>query len=255
VLFVLAFALVCAVPLGVTALTGVMSGADLVTDETETADAPQELAGSDRDASDDDGGAAGTTTTTSHGSTGSGGGVGAGAGVESSPPGTGTADIPPSSAATAPPTTSAPPATAAPATAPPARPAPRSAPPRLTPVEQVLVLVNLARAQGPGHCGPITLESHLTAAAQGHSDDMAARNYFSHDTPEGLNFAARITNAGYPGFPAAENIARGQRSAQQVMTDWMNSPGHRTNIENCEHTAIGIGLNTTARTWTQDFGF
>ncbi len=226
-LLVLAFALVCAAPLAVAAATGMVSGVGLVTDRAET--------------SGDEGAAA------------AGNGTGG-------PPGTGTADVPPPSsapatAAPAPAPAPAPSATPSPAPSPPATPAPTAAPPPPTPVEQVLALVNQARAAGPGHCGPIQLESHLTAAAQGHSDDMAARNYFSHDTPEGLDFSARITNAGYPGFAAAENIAKGQRSAQRVMTDWMNSPGHRTNIENCQYTAIGIGLNTTAWTWTQDFGF
>jgi uncharacterized protein YkwD len=83
---------------------------------------------------------------------------------------------------------------------------------------------------------------------------MAVRNYFSHDTPEGVTFDQRIKDAGYP-LPGGENIAKGQRTAQQVMTDWMNSSGHRANILNCDYTAIGVGVNTSAWTWTQDFGF
>jgi uncharacterized protein YkwD len=252
VLLVLAFALVCALPLGVAALAGVVSGAALVLDQTETADSPRELASTGHEGD----GADGSTATEGDGPTSAGGGVG----DDAAPPGTGTADIPPQSGA-APSTTTAPasptPAVTAPpttGTSPPATPTPTAAPRPPTRVDQVLALVNAARAAGPGHCGPIQLDPRLTAAAQGHSDDMAARNYFSHDTPDGLDFSARIANAGYPGFASAENIAKGQRSAQQVMTDWMNSPGHRVNIENCEHTAIGIGVNTTAWTWTQDFG-
>jgi uncharacterized protein YkwD len=241
VLLVLAFALVCAAPLGVATVAGVISGAALVLDEAETADSPEELARATGEAD-------GTTTIEGDGSEGSD--RASGADDAAGPPGTGTADIPPPSSTT----TAAPPATAAPSTAAPATPAPTSAPRARTAVELVLALVNQARAAGPGHCGPIQLESHLTAAAQGHSDDMAARNYFSHDTPEGLDFSTRIANAGYPGFAGAENIAKGQRSAQQVMAAWMNSPDHRANIENCEYTAIGIGVNRTAWTWTQDFG-
>jgi len=87
----------------------------------------------------------------------------------------------------------------------------------------------------------------LATAAQQHSDDMANRNYFSHTTPEGVTFDKRENNAGYPS-PGGENIAQGQTTAQQVMTDWMNSPGHRANILNCTFAAIGIGVNTTAGT-------
>ena len=73
---------------------------------------------------------------------------------------------------------------------------------------------------------------------------MAARDYFSHTTPEGVTFDQRIKNAGYP--PGAENIARGQRTAESVMSSWMGSEGHRRNIENCRLTTIGVGLNTAA---------
>jgi len=83
---------------------------------------------------------------------------------------------------------------------------------------------------------------------------MASRDYFSHDTPEGVTFDQRIKKAGYA-TPGGENIAKGQRTAQQVMTDWMNSAGHKANILNCKFTVIGVGVNTTAWTWTQDFGF
>ncbi len=55
-------------------------------------------------------------------------------------------------------------------------------------------------------------------------------------------------------MPVAENIARGQRSAAQVMQAWMGSTmGHREAIENCAYNYIGIGLNRVAWTWTQDF--
>jgi len=117
--------------------------------------------------------------------------------------------------------------------------------------QQVFTLVNQARAQAG--CKPLINDPRLATAAQQHSDDMANRNYFSHTTPEGVTFDKRETNAGYPS-PGGENIAQGQTSAQQVMTDWMNSPGHRANILNCAFVAIGIGLNTHRWDWTQDFG-
>lgn len=133
-------------------------------------------------------------------------------------------------------------------TPPPSEP---SEPPK-SQLDKVLELVNENRATAG--CGPLVTEPHLTDAAQGHSADMAARDYFAHTTPEGETFDERIKSAGYP-QPGAENIAKGQRNAEQVMKDWMNSPGHRANILNCQLKVIGLGLDTSGFYWTQDFGF
>ena len=54
---------------------------------------------------------------------------------------------------------------------------------------------------------------------------------------------------------AAENVAWGQQTPAAVMTDWMKSSGHRTNILNCSYTEIGVGVATSnGPYWTQDFG-
>ena len=112
-------------------------------------------------------------------------------------------------------------------------------------------LVNQFRA---GMCDPLAVDNRLTTAAQGHSTDMSKRDYFDHTTPDGVTFDQRIKTAGYPS-PAAENIAQGQRSAEQVMQSWMQSPGHRNNIMNCRYTTIGVAVDTNGWYWTQDFGF
>lgn len=137
------------------------------------------------------------------------------------------------------------------------KPAPETSEPQLpkTPasaVQQVVDLVNQARADAG--CDPLRVDERLNRAAGKHSADMAARDYFSHDTPEGEDFAERIEDEGYPN-PGAENIARGQRNAGAVMDSWMSSGGHRANIVNCELTAIGIGLAKEDWVWTQDFGY
>ena len=190
-----------------------------------------------------------------------------------SPPGTGTADIPPSTARRARATTttatagtrpapaSAPLPTLAPGPGGTAPPPPTPAPAPTTPPvtsatlgQQVVTLVNQARAKRSPACPALRVDSRITKAAQAHSDDMAVRNYFSHDTPEGVDFVQRVENAGYP-RPGGENIAKGQRTAQDVMSAWMQSSGHRANILNCDFVAIGVGVNMSAWTWTQDFGY
>jgi uncharacterized protein YkwD len=128
-----------------------------------------------------------------------------------------------------------------------------SSKPELDAVEdEVVELVNAERADAG--CNPLNVDAKLAQAAQDHSADMAERDYFDHTTPEGLTFAERIVNAGYP-TPGAENIAVGQQNAEQVMEGWMNSDGHRANILNCELTNIGVGFVENGMYWTQDFGY
>ncbi|MFF9323552.1 sigma-70 family RNA polymerase sigma factor [Streptomyces sp. NPDC014776] len=119
---------------------------------------------------------------------------------------------------------------------------------------QVVALVNKER-QAAG-CAPVTQDGRLRDAAQAHSDDMAARDYFDHVSPDGTDPGKRITAAGYRWSTYGENIAKGQQTADSVMTSWMNSPGHRANILNCSFKNIGIGIHdgTGGPWWTQDFG-
>jgi uncharacterized protein YkwD len=118
----------------------------------------------------------------------------------------------------------------------------------------VLTLVNAERAKAG--CKAVTNDSRLARAAEKHSADMIARDYFSHTTPDGVDFATRIENEGYRWSNAGENIASGQRNATEVMKAWMNSPGHRANILNCNFKNLGVGmvLDGSRPMWTQDFG-
>ncbi|MCP3819671.1 sigma-70 family RNA polymerase sigma factor [Streptomyces sp. A3M-1-3] len=122
------------------------------------------------------------------------------------------------------------------------------------PVQQVISLLNNERAkQG---CGPVSSNAQLQSAAQSHSKDMAARDFFDHTNPDGAGPGERITAAGYRWSTYGENIARGQQSPAQVMNSWMNSPGHRANILNCAFKEVGIGIHDSSGGpwWTQKFG-
>lgn len=154
------------------------------------------------------------------------------------------------------PTSDAPASTGS-ATPPPAAPGPPAPPAPPTPgipaeAQQVVDLVNQERASAG--CGALAVDSRLTSAAQGHASDMAERDYFSHESPEGTTFVDRANAAGYPS-PGGENIAKGQTSAAQVMDDWMNSSSHRANILNCDFTTIGVGVDENDWTWVQVFGY
>lgn len=159
-----------------------------------------------------------------------------------------TAPATPSSAAPAPTTTTTPPPAPTSTQAPPVT----AASPDASAQDQVVTLTN-ARRQEAG-CGPLKADASITAAAQAHAEDMSARGYFAHTNPEGVTFDQRIRNSGYQS-PGAENIARGATTATDVVAMWMDSPGHRANILNCDLNTIGVGLDTDGFYWVQDFGF
>ncbi len=148
---------------------------------------------------------------------------------------------------------SAPTRTSAPAK-PPAQSTPDkpAAPPAGGPAAQVLSLTNTERAKAG--CDPVEADDRLARAAQLHSEDMSANNYFSHTGQNGSSFVDRAKAQGHPS-PGAENIAQGQSSAESVMDAWMNSPGHRANILNCSLKSLGVGVTTDDWTWTQVFGY
>lgn len=132
--------------------------------------------------------------------------------------------------------------------------------------DRVLVLVNQRRAQGAtcgsdsfAPAGPLVMDAALREAARCHSLDMAERGYFDHETPEGRTPWDRIADAGYTGSPTGENIAVGYVDADEVVTGWMDSPGHCSNIMNPGSNEHGLGFAFVTGTewtqyWTQTFG-
>ncbi|MFF2997064.1 CAP domain-containing protein [Streptomyces sp. NPDC057950] len=120
---------------------------------------------------------------------------------------------------------------------------------------EVVALTNAERA-GEG-LPPLLADTPLTVAAQAHSDDMVARAFYSHTSPDGSRPWDRAAAAGSARRTIGENIACGQRSAAEVVSGWMNSPGHRANILKPDFTRIGVGLaggGDAGTYWTQLFG-
>jgi uncharacterized protein YkwD len=119
---------------------------------------------------------------------------------------------------------------------------------------QVLQLVNEHRAK-LGRA-PLAMSARLTAAAVWKARHMAAYRYMSHDDPAppvARSWRDRVDTCGYPlSAGSGENVAFGFRTPSEVMAAWLNSPGHRANIENGGFRAIGIGAAGTY--WAQNFG-
>lgn len=89
---------------------------------------------------------------------------------------------------------------------------------------------------------PLNLNDELSQAAQAKANDMVARNYWSHDTPDGKLPWSFITASGYNYQSAGENLAYGFSSAGTVLNGWMNSPEHRANILDASYQDVGFGI-------------
>jgi ELWxxDGT repeat protein len=118
---------------------------------------------------------------------------------------------------------------------------------------------------------PLTRNSLLEQAAEGHVQDMDANNtYLAHTGSNGSSPTDRIKATGYRAAwvdlgngsmrtISSENAASGYTSAAQVVQAWMNSSGHKAAILDPATKEIGVGFdydNETGRTyWLQNFGY
>ena len=136
--------------------------------------------------------------------------------------------------------------------------------------EAVLCLINRERARSG--VAPLVVVGSLQAAAQGHSADMAANDYFEHVGPHGDTVLDRLRASGYiasatAGFAVGENIAWGTESLstpQEIVASWMSSAPHRANILDPIYRETGVGVATDlpasmgegeqGAIYTQDFG-
>ncbi len=127
----------------------------------------------------------------------------------------------------------------------------------------VLRLVNAERERLG--LNPVERDPRLELAARFHAADMATDDYFSHDSQDrsgdSLSTSCgtfdRIRKFAPNGF--SENIAAGSSTAEGVMQQWMNSPGHKANIlrENAKYLGVGYfahGESRYGHYWVQNFG-
>ncbi|MEM9461640.1 MAG: CAP domain-containing protein [Myxococcota bacterium] len=131
--------------------------------------------------------------------------------------------------------------------------------------DEILDLTNQVRQAGR-NCGaegvfppapPLTADPALRCAARIHAQDMDARSYFAHTSPEGEQPWDRMDNAGYSWSSAAENIAAGNATAEATMNQWLNSDGHCANIMSASSVDLGVGYVPSGlygTLWVQVFG-
>jgi Cysteine-rich secretory protein family len=122
---------------------------------------------------------------------------------------------------------------------------------------------NAARAEN--NLSALQLDETLSLAARHHALEMATLNYFSHQSPTPGNTTPpeRIANAGSPYLTVGENIAKMPpmlviNLANETVTGWMNSPGHRANLLETRFTHVGFGLAKDSQGFTyvvQNFAY
>jgi uncharacterized protein YkwD len=104
---------------------------------------------------------------------------------------------------------------------------------------KMIILVNEERKkQG---LNALTFDPELTKVARLHSQDMFAKGYFSHYSPEGSTVADRLKTGGVKYLVAGENLALAQ-TLSIAHNGLMESPGHKANILHLKYGRIGIGV-------------
>jgi uncharacterized protein YkwD len=105
----------------------------------------------------------------------------------------------------------------------------------------IVILTNAERDKAG--LARLSANGTLNAIASAKAKDMATRNYFAHDSPEGKGAGDLAEEYGYGYLNIGENLALGNFSdSGDVVTGWMNSPGHRANILYDRFTEIGVGI-------------
>lgn len=119
-------------------------------------------------------------------------------------------------------------------------------PPAKQIAREMVVQINNARSKSRT-CGDerykpapsIAWNDKLKNAALNHSKNMANEGFFSHTAPDGSDPSERVRAAGYVWKNVGENISAGHESVQEVVSSWLNSPAHCTNIMSPQFREIG----------------
>lgn len=91
----------------------------------------------------------------------------------------------------------------------------------------------------------LTFNERLGAAAQNKADDMADRDYWSHNTPDGKQPWHFINKEGYRYAVASENLAFGFNSATEAIDAWMKSDTHKQAMLDKAVNEVGFGISTS----------
>lgn len=118
-------------------------------------------------------------------------------------------------------------------------------------VAQLLSFTNQKRVENG--FAPLVENPKLSEAASKKADDMFAKNYWAHNSPDGITPWVFIKESGYNYVYAGENLARGFNSATDVVNAWMASPKHRANILSGSYKDVGFSVKSGRLNGEQTF--
>lgn len=122
--------------------------------------------------------------------------------------------------------------------------------------DQVTQLVNLERVAES--IPPVTMNDKLAKIAADYACRMIEGGFFSHIDPlTGYDIADRAVVGKYAYYFVGENLAAGQQTPVEAMSEWMDSPAHRDNILDPTWTEIGVAVRVGGESsiyWVQVFG-
>jgi len=106
--------------------------------------------------------------------------------------------------------------------------------------QNLLVDTNAQRAQQ--HLSVLSINPRLDAAAEAKAQDMAQRNYWSHNTPDGKEPWVFVTGQNYNYQKLGENLAAGFSDEKAAVKGWMASPSHKDNLLDPTFKEVGFGV-------------
>ncbi len=106
--------------------------------------------------------------------------------------------------------------------------------------QKLLSLTNIDREKNG--TGDLVLNNQLSQAAYEKAADMFAKNYWAHNSPDGLTPWVFFRRVGYNYVSAGENLARGFSTSQAVVDAWMASPSHRENMLSQNYADVGFAV-------------
>lgn len=107
-------------------------------------------------------------------------------------------------------------------------------------VQELFELTNTERIKAG--LKPLRLDPQLNQAATAKCQDMWTRDYWDHNAPDGTEPWVFFEQSGYQYELAGENLASGYDTSQEVVVNWMNSPGHKENLLRSSYLDVGFGI-------------
>jgi uncharacterized protein YkwD len=108
---------------------------------------------------------------------------------------------------------------------------------------EILTYTNQER--GKVSLSPLSPNQTLDQVASLRADDLFNNQYFDHASPDGKSVSDLISQVGYSYLLIGENLALGNfGNAKNIVSAWMDSPGHRANILNDRYKELGVAVKS-----------